>query len=186
MADRHAAIDEARRKAHATDLLRKASTTLTGMITGNGQTESPGSPDALAVALMTALGADRETSGSHVVMTLNLTALVADKTEQRLELAAPLRNLFLRLSAPLESTEADPAAAAEGAQSGSVRRISAVIGTSLIDSSDPRLKENRPCYERVLDYLPPATTLKGEEARRRDEENTGRRSGRGRGRGVRN
>jgi hypothetical protein len=167
--DRNAEIEQSRRKAHATDLLRKASTTLTGMITGNGQAESPGSPDALAVALMTALGADRETSGSHVVMTLNLAALAAPKTEQRLKLAAPLRNLFLRLSAPLESTEAALADADPDAVS-SVRRISAVLGTSLLDSTDPRLAENQPCYEQVLDYLPPATTLKGEESRRRDRE----------------
>lgn len=169
--ERQASIDASRRRAHSTDLLRKASTTLTGMITGNGQTEAPGSPDVLAVALMTALGADRETTGSHLVLTLNLAALVAEQTEQRLELPAPLRGAFLRLSAPLESTQAAPAAgelASDTLSSG--RRISAVLGTSLIDSSDPRLKKHEPCYRKVLDYLPPATTLSGEEHRRRERE----------------
>ncbi len=150
-------------RAHASDLLRKASTSITAITGTSGEVEHAGAPDTVALAIMSALGAGKETSGSNVVMTLNLASIVVQDQKKRLELAPPVRNLFLRVTAPLESTEpkavtgaTDQAEAADPEPE--VKRLNLVLGTSLLDASDPRLKPNRECYARVVDYLPPAST----------------------------
>ena len=46
--------------------------------------------------------------------------------------------------------------------------MSFVVGTSLVDGSDPRLDHNRACYEKVVDYYPLGATVEREEALRRE------------------
>jgi hypothetical protein len=150
-------------RAHASDLLRKASTSITAITGTSAEVEHAGAPDTVVLAIMSALGAGKETSGSNVVMTLNLASIAVQDQRKRLELAPPVRNLFLRVTAPLEATEPKAVTGAtEGADTAEgepeVKRLNLVLGTSLLDSSDPRLKPNRECYARVVDYFPPAST----------------------------
>ena len=166
----NAAAEKAPDEAHATDLMRKASTIATALTSSGGEVENPGAPDTVALAIMSALGANKETSGSHAVMTLNLAALVVPREEKRLTLSPAVRNLFVRVAAPLESTEPKPVTDAtdetESAESQpNVKRLSVVLGTSLLDASDPRLKPNRECYKKAVQFLPPASTATAEESR---------------------
>jgi hypothetical protein len=164
-------------QAHATDTLRRSSNLSTALSTAAGVIEKPGAPDAVAASIMTSLGADRTTNGSQAVFTLNIASLVEPSTS-RLKSSAAWRNLFLRASMPLDSTEgenlapaarqaeeaAEPAdpAAPTATPAADVTRFSFVLGTSLIDDSDTRLEENRQCFERVVTYLPVGSTEGGE------------------------
>lgn len=155
------AMQNSRDAAHASDLMRKSSNTSSAITTALGQLETPGAPDAVAFAVMTALGAEMGTTGAQVVLTLNIAKLFAPAEAKRLKKDAAWRNLFLRAMLPLETTEGssiapgseDPAeAAANNAEK--VTRFQFVLGTSLFDSSDPRHKDNTNCYNSAMDYMP--------------------------------
>lgn len=151
------------------DLLRKASPLTTALGSGNGLLEASGAPDRAIFSVMGALGAEQETNGTQVVMTLGLANLFGWSDAERLKQPAAARNLFLRASLPLSATQAEPVAGgptdaaaatdeADGAKK-DVGRMSFTLGTSLYDQSDPRLdgtpeskESNRDCFRHVLAY----------------------------------
>lgn len=159
--------------ARAQDLLRKASPLSSVLGTGNGFVELGGAPDRAIFTIMGALGADQKTTGTQVVMTLGLSTLFGLSDEKRLRLEAPLRNLFLRTGLPLSVTEPAPLVG-DGAPSTAdaetaVSRMSFVLGTSLLDNSDPRLfGTNRDCYRLVPAYHWNAVSLAADQELQRE------------------
>jgi hypothetical protein len=156
-----ASPSQAAESAHRTDILRKAGTLLSGFLGSNGNVEAPGSPDRVSFAVMSALGADEETDGSQILMTLNLASLLFETEKDRLAASPLVRNLFLRMALPLEATDETLRTQAPGDEDSlpeemqdSVARFSAILGGSLDDDADTRLKQYRDCYESALDYLP--------------------------------
>lgn len=148
---------DAAAQAHASDILRKGSNVPTSLTDLTAILENPGAPDAVTFSLMSALGASEDTSGTQAVLTLNLAQALTPQRDRSKDPAA-LRNLFLRAQLPLRSTEAQTSAVGggDGAQdtTNAVNRFQFVLGTSLLDQSDTRLSEHRPCYRKVVDYLP--------------------------------
>jgi hypothetical protein len=150
-----------RERAHAKDILRKASALATGLSNGNGLVERPGAPDKVIVSVMSALGAERSSNGTQAVMTLNLASTIWPNDEERLKQSPLVRNLFLRAQLPLDtakggetatgtttSTTAEPSTASE------VSRFSMILGGSFEDDSDQRLPSNDACNFAILAYLP--------------------------------
>jgi hypothetical protein len=154
---------DARAAAHRADLLRKAESAVSGVFSGNGFAEQPGSPDKVIFSVMSALGADSRTTGTQLVMTLNLASLLTSSEDERLGLGATWRNLTLRANLPLEATDNTPVAgsttptqtsAVMPSDKADVTRVSAVIGSSLADNTDQRLGTHNPCYQAALAYRP--------------------------------
>jgi len=140
-------------RARASDVLRKASPLSGSLLTGSGLAELPGAPDKVIFSLMTALGADSQTSGSNAVMTLNLASLFVPDQAARLKLGPLVRNVFLRATLPLSSTNQGSAiVAATATDEPRVSRFSIVLGGSLLDDADPRLFGR--CYQVALAYAP--------------------------------
>lgn len=140
-------------RARASDVLRKASPLGGSLLTGSGLAELPGAPDKVIFSLMTALGADSQTSGSNAVMTLNLASLFVPDQVARLKLGPLVRNLFLRATLPLSSTDqGGGTVAATATEEPKVSRFSIVLGGSLLDDADPRLFGR--CYQVALAYAP--------------------------------
>lgn len=145
--------DDEAKKAHEKDILRKSPSIPSAMGSGAGFLETGGAPDHAVYTLFSSLGADQKTTGTQVLMTLNLGQLVPGGTPT--DRPAWLRNLFLRAGLPLTATKSDPVAgASETSSSNNLSRMSFVLGTSLFDSTDPRVSENRPCYMSTLHYVP--------------------------------
>lgn len=139
--------------ARATDVLRKAPSTPSALGTGSGYIETGGAPDRMTYSLFSALGADQKTTGTQMLLTLNLGQLWNDK-DSFLKQPALVRNLFVRASVPLAATKdvslADPSTGATTPATtdpDSVSRMSFVLGTSLLDSTDPRLDDHKECYK---------------------------------------
>lgn len=173
-------------RARAQDILRKAAPLTSALGSGNGFLEGGGAPDRAIFSLLTALGADQATNGTSAVMTLGLANLFGWTDEERLSKPAAARNLFLRSTLPLSATKPDPIAGAPadtpsgGSTPASVTRMSFVLGTSLLDDTDPRLGKkksadgqgdkdaNMECYRSVVHYFWTATTEVDESSRAED------------------
>lgn len=141
-------IDRHSTSAHRLDTLRKAPSLPSGIESGNGLVEAPGSPDKISVALMSALGADSKTDGTRLVSTLNIASLFTPSDEERLKLTTFVRNAFVQLHVPLSSTEGVSPTGSTADETGpAVTRYSFKLGGSLDDETDTRLPTNRDCYK---------------------------------------
>jgi hypothetical protein len=155
-------------KARVDDTIGKT-TGLSSALTGaSSVVEQPGAPDRIVYTVMSALGADSKTTGTQLLMTLNLASIgAADST--RPVASTALRNLFLRVGLPLRSTSGQTQAAgamlATPGANPNVTRMTFVLGGSLLDSSDPRLADHAECFDFARSYAPLALNEKESASR---------------------
>ena len=166
-----AQIQAATVKARLEDTLGKTTATTSAVAGSSNLLEQPGAPERIVYTVMSALGADSETTGTQLLMTLNLASSLASSDAKPVE-SPFLRNLFVRVGLPLEVTEgqsqADDPENAPETDTPDVSRMSFVVGGSLLDDSDPRLHTDDKCFKFVKAYIPP--TLDEEESQNRVRE----------------
>ncbi|HKY36571.1 MAG TPA: hypothetical protein VJN18_11565 [Polyangiaceae bacterium] len=170
-AKEQAQIEAATVKARLEDAIGKTTATTSAVTGSSNLVEQPGAPERIVYTVMSALGADSETTGTQLLMTLNLASAVASSDTKPVQNPF-LRNLFLRVGLPLEVTEgksqADDPESAPETDAPEVSRMTFVVGGSLLDESDPRLHTGDECFQFVKAYIPP--TLDEAESRNRVRE----------------
>jgi len=167
----------ARVKARIEDTIGKTTDVASAVTGSSSALEQPGAPERVVYTVMSALGADSKTTGSQLLMTLNLASIGSSDSAKPVDNVF-LRNLFLRVGLPLQSGSSTSQAAAvattpSSAMSGSatpattpeVKRLSFVLGGSLADASDPRLATHDECFDFVKAYVPLALNETESKAR---------------------